>query len=172
MLIFTCLLSAALADKPENPSLDGVYIYVPSKDDAQMVNKQLEKSLAEMNPVFRHFARSRLQRGAAIDSKIELKMKNQKVTLIHYNQLEKAVLTVPINKKVRSQQESGLTHKVDYTSHQLNRMDRTSQGGRSVVYKLSKDGKTLLVKFQFFSKYIPKPVKYTLKYVKNLVDKP
>jgi hypothetical protein len=136
-----------------------------------MIKDQVEQSISEMNPAFRYIARPKLNRGSAIDSMIELKYVEGQMTIIHQNKIEKAQITVPIGKPVKSQKDRSVVHTLKWRSpkSQLERIDQTRNGGRSIIYDIKDGGNTLEIKVKMFSNLIPKPIKYTLKYVKKLV---
>ena len=147
--------------------LEGVYIHSPQPGEQQKIKDTVESTLSEFNPLFRRIARPKLEKGARIDSRIEVDIQHENVVLTHIND-KRVVLNLPLNKEVKNKTEN-LRHHISWVDNKLERRDSSFFGGREVTYELINNGDILNIKVKMFGAQLPEPIVYTLKYLRHLV---
>jgi len=118
-----------------------------------------------LRPVVKHV----LGDAAKVAHKVELRVGDKDITLVHHREGEIAEVSGPLNTELKSTIRKDMKHRVSWEKDRIERLDKTDDGGREVTYKLSNDKKNLFVHIKMFSSRLSKPFEYTLTYVRKLV---
>ena len=169
---FWILLSGLVqANEPSMDAMEGVYTYVDNETDRKNIQEGLDRTVSEFNVVFRPVVKHILGDAATVAHQVEVQIQQESVTLVHHRKGEIAQVSGPLDQELKSSIRSDMKHKVTWKKDQLERLDQTKDGGREVIYKLSKDKKNLFVHIKMFSSRLRKPFEYSLTYVRKLAKK-
>lgn len=148
-----------------NPQMAGHYAYVPER--SMNVAAAVEKTVEEVGFVLRPFARSRLNKTNQPYRHITLGMDQDKLSIITD---QRAPIVVPADgSPVKWKREDGEVMDVSMTwqGDALQETFATEDGRRINRFELSPDGQELRMLVTVSSKRLPKPLTYTLTYLRQ-----
>ena len=145
----------------------GTYTYVPSDMDRTKIQEGLDRSVAGFNVLFRPVARHILEDAAKIPHRVDMQMEPHQITLTHHRKGDVATVRGPLDQEFVGSIRSDLKHTLRWKESRLQRLDQTDDGGREVMYRLSRDKKELFIRITMFSPRLQTPLVYSLRYLRN-----
>jgi len=158
--------SVARAGPPAS-SLDGTYVVKDAKQARKSLDAAIERTVADVNRLFRGKAREALRDKQTICGKLSLTVGDQTTTVsCKSNGRSASAPNSGARKKLqRDGKTAYLSHKV--TGNQIVQTIKGDKGTRRATYALSSDGKTLTVSISLESDKLDTPLRYTVTYVRS-----
>lgn len=160
--LLACAGTQALAD---NPKISGHYSYVPER--SSKIPDAVEKTVKEVNFVIRPIARSRLNKTNQPYQHITFAVAPDKLSIT--TDKRAPIVTPADGKPVKWKREDGETLDVSmkWQGDALQETFAADDGKRVNLYELSPDGNELKMLVTVSSKRLPRPLSYTLVYLRQ-----
>ena len=148
-------------------SLNGTYVIKDQKQAQKSINIAIERTVADVNRLFRSRARNALKSKQSLCKKLALTVTSAVATITcHTNGSTASAPSSGASKKFQHNGKTAyLTHKV--VGSRIVQTIKSDKGIRKATYTLSADGKTLTVSIALESDKLDTPLRYTLTYVRR-----
>ena len=141
----------------------GEYRFVGGQKERDGIDAAIELSLDAVNPVVRKLGRERLRESNEVPASIELVLSGDVLTIHQAGEAHAASID---GTKVKTKSKHGdkiqVSHK--FSGKKLVQRIIGDGGDRTNRYKLSSDGKRLILSVEITSSHLPVPVEYSLSY--------